>query len=130
MVEIKSENQVAVAKIMGELDHHTAREIREIIDRTLNKAVIKLLVLDFSNVTFMDSSGIGLIMGRYKLISQMGGEVVIACPPAFIRKVLQISGISKIAKIVYDYSEIINQYQDKSEENKGKEVSKIEVKNN
>lgn len=86
--------------IQGELDHHSAKEIRSRIDLEIERRDPKTLELDFSSVTFMDSSGIGLIMGRYKIMSENGGNVVILNPPATIKKVMQISGISKLAKII------------------------------
>ena len=66
---------VLIAGISGDLDHHSAAPIREAIDRMAESAMPKVLVLDFGGVGFMDSSGIGLVMGRYKLMDSMGGSV-------------------------------------------------------
>ena len=62
---------------------------------------ITRLVLDFSRVTFMDSSGIGLVMGRYKLMTERGGKCVVADPPAYISRVKRISGINRLCEIVH-----------------------------
>ncbi len=86
--------------IQGELDHHTAKEIRFRIDTEIKRREPKFLELDFSGVTFMDSSGIGLVMGRYKIMSESGGKVVILNPPPPIKKVMMISGIGKLARII------------------------------
>lgn len=86
--------------IQGELDHHTAKEIRTRIDTEISRREPEFLELDFSAVTFMDSSGIGLVMGRYKIMNERGGKVVILNPPPPIKKVMMISGINKLAKIV------------------------------
>ena len=64
-------------------------------------AIIARLVLDFSRVTFMDSSGIGLVMGRYKLMTERGGKCVVADPPAYISRVMRISGINRLCEIVH-----------------------------
>lgn len=128
-VEIVARNQVIIAKIFGDLDHHSAKEMRHDIDKAINARPPKLLILDFSEVTFMDSSGIGLIMGRYKIMNEYDGEVIVACPPPYIRRVLQISGIHRLAKIVPDYSAILKAYHAEKEE-KFKEAEKIEAKNN
>lgn len=64
-VTIESSGSVVIAYLIGEIDHHTAGEVREKIDDTLMLVKPKTLILDFKNVSFMDSSGIGLVMGRY-----------------------------------------------------------------
>ena len=86
--------------IQGELDHHTAKEIRFRIDSEIKRREPRFLELDFSGVTFMDSSGIGLVMGRYKIMSEREGKVVILNPPPPIKKVMMISGIGKLARII------------------------------
>ena len=83
----------------GEIDHHTAAEMRSVIDDALVQGVPKELVLDFTGVTFMDSSGIGLVMGRCKLMNELGGTVTVKNPPNYIRKVMRLSGIDRIATI-------------------------------
>ncbi|MBM6921955.1 anti-sigma factor antagonist [Phocea massiliensis] len=87
------------AAIIGEIDHHTARRIREETDAVLQQDLPHELIFDFSGVTFMDSSGIGLIMGRYRLVSQWGGSVTIAGAPSRIERILKMSGIEKLAQI-------------------------------
>lgn len=101
-VRIRNDKQgrKTTATIYGDLDHHTAKYIRSEIDRAIGEHNTKTLIIDFSNVTFMDSSGIGLVMGRYKLISELSGEVQIANPPPYIRKVIQLSGINKLCRII------------------------------
>lgn len=86
--------------IQGELDHHSAKEIRSRIDGEILRRNPKFLELDFQKVTFMDSSGIGLVMGRYKIMSEKGGKVIVLNPTPPIKKIMMISGISKLAKIV------------------------------
>ncbi|MDE6148898.1 MAG: anti-sigma factor antagonist [Ruminococcus sp.] len=88
------------ALIYGDLDHHTAKHIRSDIDSAIHENNPKRLIIDFSNVTFMDSSGIGLVMGRYKIMNEMSGEVLIANPPTYIRKVIQLAGLHKLCPIV------------------------------
>ncbi len=85
-----------VVKIDGELDHHTAKIFREQIDRELNLKNIVNLVLDFDGVTFMDSSGIGAVVGRYKEIMARGGKVMLIRVKPQVDKVLEISGLKTI----------------------------------
>ena len=84
------------ARLSGEIDHHGAREMREEIDRTAEKMRPKTLRLDFTSVPFMDSSGVGVIVGRYKKLEAMGGELSIIRIKNNVDKILEISGIKKI----------------------------------
>lgn len=94
------EKSKLTAYISGEIDHHSAKSIRKEIDINVEKLNPANLYLDFSKVDFMDSSGIGLVMGRYKLQSERGGKVFIQNPPPLIKKVMLVAGINKLAKIV------------------------------
>lgn len=88
------------AMIYGDIDHHTAKYLRSDIDAAIHENNAQKLIIDFSNVTFMDSSGIGLVMGRYKIMNELSGEVLIANPPAYIRKVMQLAGLNKLCRII------------------------------
>ena len=92
-VQLSYKEGVLTARLSGEIDHHSAREMREAIDDTAQKVKPACLRLDFSQVPFMDSSGIGLILGRHKLISAMGGVVVVQKAPKDIKRMLSIAGI-------------------------------------
>ncbi|MBQ6708853.1 MAG: STAS domain-containing protein [Clostridia bacterium] len=83
----------------GEIDHHNAGGIRVRIDETLIRLRPKLLSLDFSAVTFMDSSGIGLIMGRYKNIQSWSGKLEVINVPRSMSKVMRLAGLERIATI-------------------------------
>lgn len=85
---------VLIAGISGDLDHHSAAPIREAIDRMAESTMPKVLVLDFGGVGFMDSSGIGLIMGRYKLMDSMGGSVRVEHASSQLKKVIKLAGLS------------------------------------
>ena len=99
MVELKEEPRKLTAMLSGELDHHHAKEIREAIDFAVREQLPKTLILDFGHVTFMDSSGTGLIMGRSRLLEETGGTLEIHNPPQQIRKVLRLSGADRLAVI-------------------------------
>lgn len=83
----------------NELDHHNAEEIRKSSDKLIERNHIKHVIFDFKGTNFMDSSGIGVIMGRYKQISLFGGEVWAAHTNERIKKILKMSGVTKIMKI-------------------------------
>lgn len=97
--EIIMTTDTLIAMLDGEIDHHTAKGVREKIDSEIETNSPKILVLDFSDVTFMDSSGIGLIMGRYKLMKASGGEIRIKNPSPNTLRVLKLAGMDRLAKI-------------------------------
>lgn len=98
-VRIEKHDAVITAYIIGDIDHHTAKEIREEIDMNVEGSLPEVLILDFKDVTFMDSSGIGLVMGRYKLMQSVGGEVRVANLSDHIRKVMKLAGLDRLAVI-------------------------------
>lgn len=85
-----------VVKPEGEIDHHYAAKLKDKIDREIYENKVNNLILDFDNVTFMDSSGIGVIVGRYKIISSLGGKVMIVRANKQINKILEISGLKNL----------------------------------
>ena len=85
-----------VARVMGEIDHHSARRIRERIDREAFHVRPRVLVLDLSGVGFMDSSGIALILGRVEVATELGGVVQIIGANASVKKLIHLSGIERI----------------------------------
>ncbi|MCD7770716.1 MAG: anti-sigma factor antagonist [Oscillospiraceae bacterium] len=89
-------DNVLVAKITGEIDHHSAKWLRMDIDTAINDNKPLLLRLDFSGVTFMDSSGVGLVMGRNLGMKEIGGRVELINMPPYIEKVMTIAGMDKL----------------------------------
>jgi stage II sporulation protein AA (anti-sigma F factor antagonist) len=87
------------ALLSGDIDHHSAKDMREEIDRVICEKMPASLILDFSRVVFMDSSGIGLVIGRFKNMQEFNGNVIVQNPPFHIRKVMKLAGIDKIARI-------------------------------
>ena len=99
-VTIKNKNDTLYVFIKGEIDHHTAPSIRESIDDAIimNESS-QVVVLDFSGVSFMDSSGVGLVMGRYKLIAGKNKKLEVHNLSDRDYKIMKMSGIEKLAKI-------------------------------
>lgn len=101
-ISIITDEEKITAYLCGELDHHTAKDFRMEIDKAIEENFeIKKVYIDFSGITFMDSSGIGLIMGRYKLLHAKDGVLFIQNPPDYIARVMNIAGVNRLAKIVY-----------------------------
>lgn len=95
---VKGTNSL-VTKVSGELDHHIAKTIRTETDKRIMRGNIKNLIFDFTDLNFMDSSGIGLIIGRYNLIKSIGGEISIVSGGGTVDKILNMSGIPQIINI-------------------------------
>ena len=95
-LDVNPQERSVTAALQGEIDHHNAREIREKIDAAVNKWDPILLNLDFAGVTFMDSSGIGLIMGRYRLMESRQGHLSVVRVPERLKKLMLLAGISKL----------------------------------
>ncbi len=95
---IKEDKQL-IFKIDEEIDHHSSEKIRKRADYEIQVHIPKKLIFDFENVTFMDSSGIGMLIGRYKLVSMFGGKTKIVNVNASIKKVLEMSGVLKLIPI-------------------------------
>ena len=85
-----------------EIDHHNAGEISERADYFICHEDVNSIVFDFSNTEFMDSSGIGILVGRYKKISCFQGKVFAIHVNTQIRKILHMSGLQRIIEIVED----------------------------
>ena len=81
------------AYLSGEIDHHSAQLLREKIDGETIRISPELLILDFSNVSFMDSSGISLVLGRMQRIRRQGGTIRVINAPEQVVRVLRLAGI-------------------------------------
>ena len=95
-IDFIKDKRAIVVKINDEIDHHTCERIKSKIDLAIEFRRAKYLIFDFDGVNFMDSSGIGLIMGRYKLINKNGGQAIMVNLKPTVRKIFQMSGIFKI----------------------------------
>ena len=89
-----------IIRMNAELDHHLAEEMRQVIDDVIDKRGVTHIVFDFTKVDFMDSAGIGLLIGRYKLAKMLGGVAEITNTSKSIEKVLEMSGITRIIPII------------------------------
>lgn len=83
-----------------DMDHHNAEEIKREADHLIEKNHIRYVIFDFADTGFMDSSGIGVIMGRYKRIFMLGGEVWAVHTSERMKKILAMSGVTKIMQIL------------------------------
>lgn len=97
--EFETEGTCLTIRLPGELDHPASEHIRRESDRIMGKIYIRSIVFDFSRTTFMDSSGIGLIMGRYRALGMGKGCIRAIHVSAYIHKLLRLSGVHKFVEI-------------------------------
>lgn len=105
--EVKMESEVIILKkedtlsviLPSEIDHHVAKPIREKTDTKLFEFLPKALVLDFSSVSFMDSSGIGFILGRAEVCEELGCRIRLKGLSRTLMKLVRLSGIEKIKNL-------------------------------
>jgi len=108
MVTIKIKNESLIVKISGDLDLVVAKEFRETADKFLMDRPLKNLILDLADVQFIDSSGLGAILGRYKIIQQRGGKMSIWGAKTSVYRILDLSGIMKIIPVFKTEELIMN----------------------
>lgn len=97
-VALETKRDVLVIRLQGELDHHTAEELRTKADDCLRDKQIRHIVLSLAGCTFMDSSGVGVILGRYKQVMARSGEMVVCSLNPTIYRIFEMSGLFKVIK--------------------------------
>lgn len=88
-------------KLRGEIDHHSAVAVRSAIDEMIHSKRPAELVIDMSAVDFMDSSGLGLIMGRFNTMKSIGGSIAVADPNEGIERIMKLAGMERIVRITH-----------------------------
>ena len=97
--DVSAEGKAVVVSLSGEIDHHNAAALRTGIDKLIYEKRPKKLVLDLADIAFMDSSGLGLIMGRYSLVRELGGELSVRNPSAGVLKICKLAGMERMIRI-------------------------------
>ena len=97
--EVERGEAVLIFTLHGEIDHHSAVRIRTEMDALLIKEQPRKVVLDLSEIEFMDSSGLGLIMGRYALMQKLGGELTLKHPHERLMKIFTLAGLQRMVRI-------------------------------
>ncbi len=97
-IRVTQQSDSATAHLFGELDHHSAEQVKDELDTLIRRFNDINLILDLKNLSFMDSSGLGVILGRYKKLKAKGGKMYIKNANPQIEKVFTVSGIYQIIK--------------------------------
>ena len=98
-VSYQKKEKSLVIKFTEEIDHHTTEKIRRIADYEIERYIPRKVIFDFNNVSFMDSAGIGLLLGRYKNALSLGIKVEVINVNKSIYKILKMSGITRLLEV-------------------------------
>lgn len=96
VTEYEIDGRCLIIRLRDELDHHNAVQIREEADRIIDRKNIKHIIFDFSEAGFMDSAGIGVIMGRYRKVIFIGGKIAVSNVNSTVDRIFRLSGLYKI----------------------------------
>lgn len=110
-MQVKVKGNALIIIVNGDLDHHNAEIIKQIADNSIMENKIRNVIFDFKNSNFMDSSGIGVMMGRYKLIANAGGRVCAVNLNPTINRIFQISGLHKVIERFENVEEALKEFQ-------------------
>lgn len=99
LIDLEKRDKVLCVRLEGELDHHTAMELRERVDSVLKEHHLTHILLNLEHLSFMDSSGLGVVLGRYKLVQTLGGEMVVCSISPQIKRLFEMSGMFKIVRL-------------------------------
>lgn len=98
-IQYKSEDKLLLISLTEEIDHHTTEKIRRKVDYEIERYLPKKVIFDFNSVSFMDSAGIGMLIGRYKLVNMLGGDLNLTNVKTSVAKILNMCGVLKIIPI-------------------------------
>ncbi|MFT8872433.1 MAG: anti-sigma F factor antagonist [Sporolactobacillus sp.] len=99
---------VLCIRLEGELDHHTAEELRQRVTAVMDEEIVQHILLNCEKLTFMDSSGLGVILGRYRQIVGLGGELVVCALSPSVRRLFELSGLFKIIRFEPDEDDALH----------------------
>jgi stage II sporulation protein AA (anti-sigma F factor antagonist) len=98
-VDLEHQRHILIVRLQGELDHHTADEVKTRMEEAIHKGNSTHVILSLKDLVFMDSSGLGVILGRYKLLKSRGGKMVICDASPGVYRLFELSGLFKIMPI-------------------------------
>ncbi len=98
-IDLERIGDVLLVRLEGELDHHSAEKLRVQVEEQLDSGNVKHLVFNLEALTFMDSSGIGVMLGRYKKIRAIDGEMIVCAISPPVKRLFELSGLFKIIRL-------------------------------
>lgn len=110
LLKFEKHGKNLIVKMTGELDHHSAENVRYKIDNNIETMGYPNLIFDFSELNFMDSSGIGVIIGRYKKVAEYDGKVGIINMKPSVKKVFELGGIFNLIKEYKNFDDAVQNF--------------------
>ncbi len=107
ILDFKADRKTLIVRVCGELDLVAADEFRKEIDQSLERNCSSNLILNMEMVSFIDSSGLGVILGRYKKVTMRGGKMAIVGAPVQVKRILELSGVLKITSTYENENEAL-----------------------
>lgn len=101
-LDMESKGNTLIVRLKGELDHHSADLVKAKLEQAIEQGEANHIILSMKNLTFMDSSGLGVILGRYKQITARGGKMVVCDVSPANYRLFEMSGLFKILTITQD----------------------------
>lgn len=98
-IDLEHHRNVLIVRLQGELDHHTADRVRSKMEEALLREGVRHVILSLRDLQFMDSSGLGVILGRYKQIRAKGGKMAVCDVNSAVHRLFELSGLFKIIDI-------------------------------
>lgn len=99
IIDLERKGTVLLVRLVGELDHHAAEQLRTKVEKEFENGELKHIVLNLEHLSFMDSSGLGVILGRYKQVKNVGGEMVVCAISPAVKRLFDMSGLFKIVRL-------------------------------
>ena len=115
-ITVIPKRKMIVMRVGGEIDHHSAGVIRNELEKEIKRTGAVNIALDFGRVSFMDSAGIGMIIGRYKTVKALGGNIIVFDIPSQLQRLFKMAGLDKLVVMcdsLREGLEIINERSDK-----------------
>ncbi|QKS71029.1 anti-sigma F factor antagonist [Paenalkalicoccus suaedae] len=98
-IDVEKKEAVLCVRLVGEVDHHSAKRLQQQVDLAIETSNIHHVLLNVEKVTFMDSSGLGVVLGRYKLLAKRGGKLAVCCVSPQVQRLFELSGLFKIIAV-------------------------------
>jgi stage II sporulation protein AA (anti-sigma F factor antagonist) len=98
-IELERHRKALIVRLSGELDHHTADSVKTKMEEAILRGDVSYVVLSLKDLTFMDSSGIGVVLGRYKQLAGRGGKLVVCDVNPAVYRLFEMSGLFKILSV-------------------------------
>lgn len=101
-IDVEHARSALIVRLVGELDHHSAQTVKATLEEAIERGRASHIILSLKDLSFMDSSGLGVILGRYKQIANKGGKMVVCDVNQAVYRLFELSGLFKILQIEED----------------------------